>query len=159
MIATIHHERGIPSKRESSAHIDYVPALCTHRPSHLPIEWLGEASGFWSNTLTGVWLEESVQTSSFRGRWSRNKVTVGEPAVGSFYHYIHINTVNPKSRPWRSVIADLGQDFGVANVHACIASLRCFPLTIQPKHNLPPLRDWTNKLYVLPTLLVDHAGY
>ena len=25
--------------------IDYVPALCTHRPSHLPIEWSGEASG------------------------------------------------------------------------------------------------------------------
>jgi hypothetical protein len=38
-------ERGIPSKRESSARIDYVPALCTHRPSHLPIEWFGENFG------------------------------------------------------------------------------------------------------------------
>ena len=38
-------ERGIPSKRESSARIDYVPALCTHRPSLLPIEWLSEAIG------------------------------------------------------------------------------------------------------------------
>ena len=28
-------ERGIPSKRESPAHVDQVPALCTHRPSHL----------------------------------------------------------------------------------------------------------------------------
>ena len=35
----------MPSKRESSARADYVPALCTHRPSLLPIEWLSEASG------------------------------------------------------------------------------------------------------------------
>ena len=39
------HERGIPSKRMSSTCIDYVPALCTHRPSHLPIEKPGEESG------------------------------------------------------------------------------------------------------------------
>ncbi|KIK74327.1 hypothetical protein PAXRUDRAFT_791117, partial [Paxillus rubicundulus Ve08.2h10] len=25
--------------------VDYVPALCTHRPSLLPIEWLSEALG------------------------------------------------------------------------------------------------------------------
>ncbi|KAK7298721.1 hypothetical protein VNO77_46464 [Canavalia gladiata] len=31
-----------PGKRESSARVDYVPALCTHRPSLLPIEWSGE---------------------------------------------------------------------------------------------------------------------
>ena len=31
--------------------IDYVPALCTHRPSHLPIEWSGEDSGLWQSTL------------------------------------------------------------------------------------------------------------
>ncbi|AEO67851.1 uncharacterized protein THITE_2052012, partial [Thermothielavioides terrestris NRRL 8126] len=37
--------RGIPSKRKSSACVDYVPALCTHRPSLLPIEWLSEAFG------------------------------------------------------------------------------------------------------------------
>ena len=30
-------ERGIPSKHKSSACADYVPALCTHRPSLLPI--------------------------------------------------------------------------------------------------------------------------
>ncbi|KAI3672231.1 hypothetical protein L2E82_52905 [Cichorium intybus] len=34
-----------PSKRESSARVDYVPALCTHRPSLLPIEWSGEVLG------------------------------------------------------------------------------------------------------------------
>ena len=35
----------MPSKRKSSACVDYVPALCTHRPSLLPIEWLSEALG------------------------------------------------------------------------------------------------------------------
>ena len=45
MIAIIHLQRGIPSKRESSAHVDYVPALCTHRPSLLPIEWFSEVLG------------------------------------------------------------------------------------------------------------------
>src|SRR3569833_2703317 len=32
-------QRGIPSKRKSSTCADYVPALCTHRPSLLPIGW------------------------------------------------------------------------------------------------------------------------
>ena len=35
----------MPSKRKSLACIDYVPALCTHRPSLLPIEWTGENLG------------------------------------------------------------------------------------------------------------------
>jgi hypothetical protein len=35
----------MPSKRMSSACVDYVPALCTHRPSLQPIEWLSEAFG------------------------------------------------------------------------------------------------------------------
>ena len=38
-LVIIAHERGIPSKCKSSACADYVPALCTHRPSLLPIEW------------------------------------------------------------------------------------------------------------------------
>src|SRR3569833_4678247 len=38
-------QRGIPSKRKSSTCADYVPALCTHRPSLLPIGWLSEAFG------------------------------------------------------------------------------------------------------------------
>ncbi|EIE19811.1 hypothetical protein COCSUDRAFT_19213 [Coccomyxa subellipsoidea C-169] len=45
MIAIIHLQRGMPSKRESSARVDYVPALCTHRPSLLPIGCAGEAFG------------------------------------------------------------------------------------------------------------------
>lgn len=44
-LAIVAHERGIPSKRESSARVDYVPALCTHRPSLLPIGWFSEAFG------------------------------------------------------------------------------------------------------------------
>ena len=44
MIAIIHLQRGIPSKRESSARTDCVPALCTHRPSLLPMERTGEFS-------------------------------------------------------------------------------------------------------------------
>ena len=40
----------MPSKRESSARVDYVPALCTHRPSLLPIEWFSETSGSASGT-------------------------------------------------------------------------------------------------------------
>lgn len=45
MLVIIHLERGIPSKRNSTDCVDYVPALCTHRPSLLPIEWFSEASG------------------------------------------------------------------------------------------------------------------
>ena len=45
MIAIINLQRGMPSKRESSARVDYVPALCTHRPSLLPIGWSGELVG------------------------------------------------------------------------------------------------------------------
>ena len=32
-------------KRMSSARVGYIPALCTQRPSILPIEWLSEAFG------------------------------------------------------------------------------------------------------------------
>jgi hypothetical protein len=45
MTGIVHLQRGIPSKRESSTRIDYVPALCTHRPSLLPIEWISELPG------------------------------------------------------------------------------------------------------------------
>ena len=79
------HERGIPSKRKSAACVDYVPALCTHRPSLLPIEWLSEESGFPPrlSAMGGVGWGEVLLTDSFRGSKSRNKVSVGEPAEGS----------------------------------------------------------------------------
>ena len=53
IIAIIDHERGIPSKCESSARVDYVPALCTHRPSLLPIEWFSEIFGLAPSRLNG----------------------------------------------------------------------------------------------------------
>ncbi|KAK7323543.1 hypothetical protein VNO77_27020 [Canavalia gladiata] len=46
IIAIVGLQRGISSKHESSARVDYVPALCTHRPSLLPIEWSGEVFGW-----------------------------------------------------------------------------------------------------------------
>ena len=68
----------------SSACVDYVPALCTHRPSLLPIEWSGEFFGLWQRFRFAVLMpREDTQTLSFRGRRSRNKVSVGEPAEGS----------------------------------------------------------------------------
>ena len=61
-IAIIPHERGIPSKRESLARVDYVPALCTHRPSLLPIGRFSEAIGLGrcrvGNLLAGASREE-----------------------------------------------------------------------------------------------------
>ena len=82
-IVIILHERGIPSKHKSSACVDYVPALCTHRPSLLPIEWLSEASGLTVDGRKAADCWKVVQTWSFRGSKSRNKVSVGEPAEGS----------------------------------------------------------------------------
>ena len=72
-------EGGIPSKRKSLACVDYVPALCTHRPSLLPI-----SSGSVSlSSPADFGHGEELQTWSLRGRRSRNKVSVGEPAEGS----------------------------------------------------------------------------
>ncbi|ETW38048.1 hypothetical protein PFTANZ_01287 [Plasmodium falciparum Tanzania (2000708)] len=45
IIAIINLERGMPSKHDSSDCADYVPALCTHRPSLLPIERYDELFG------------------------------------------------------------------------------------------------------------------
>ena len=51
----------MPSKRESSARVDYVPALCTHRPSLLPIEWLSEALGSQISLATELVSENLVK--------------------------------------------------------------------------------------------------
>ncbi len=45
MIAIICLERGMPSRVDSTDRPDYVPALCTHCPSLLPIGWLSEVLG------------------------------------------------------------------------------------------------------------------
>gem|GEM_PF-5963292 len=73
------HERGIPSKCSSSGCTDYVPALCTHRPSLLPSEWSGKILELGWIYLIG----ENYQTYPLRGRRSRNKVSVDESAEGS----------------------------------------------------------------------------
>ncbi|KAK7293906.1 hypothetical protein RJT34_16785 [Clitoria ternatea] len=78
IIAIVGLQRGIPSKRESSACVDYVPALCTHRPSLLPIEWSGEVFRLrWSYVvwpLLGQTLTPTLHVS-------RNcKVGMGPPA-------------------------------------------------------------------------------
>ena len=73
------HERGIPSKHDSSSRTGLVPAFCTHRPSLVPTEGHNELDG-----LLGFILAEIYQILSFVGTRSRNKVFVGEPAEGSF---------------------------------------------------------------------------
>ena len=84
IIIIFDHEQGIPSKRESSACVDYIPALCTHCPSLLPVEWFSEASGLALLDLRDSDGGQEVgQTWSFRGSKSRNKVSIGEPAERS----------------------------------------------------------------------------
>ena len=73
------HERGIPSKHDSSSRIGLVPAFCTHRPSLVPTEESRELDG-----LLGICWVEIYRTVIFVGTRSRNKVFVGEPAEGSF---------------------------------------------------------------------------
>ena len=53
MIVIIHLQRGISSNRESSVRNDYVPALCTHRPSLLPTERIYETFGPATGGLHG----------------------------------------------------------------------------------------------------------
>ncbi|KAK8700695.1 hypothetical protein V6N13_019085 [Hibiscus sabdariffa] len=67
IIAIVGLQRGIPSMRESSARVDYVPALCTHRPSLLPIEWSGEVFG---SRRRGRTTRERVIKHQREGVWS-----------------------------------------------------------------------------------------
>ena len=88
-LANVPHERGIPSRRNSPDCADLVPALCTHRPSLLPIEWSSEGTGLAPleplppRRAAPSGRRKGVQAGSFRGSKSRNKVSVGEPAEGS----------------------------------------------------------------------------
>ena len=73
----------MPRTGESLFHPEYVPALCTHRPSLLPIERFSEVLGLFGWLITRPAWREDDQTVAFRGSKSRNKVSVGEPAEGS----------------------------------------------------------------------------
>ena len=53
----------MPSKRESSARVDYVPALCTHRPSLLPIGCAGEVFGLAKRVATLAFAEKFIKPS------------------------------------------------------------------------------------------------
>src|SRR3569623_1037409 len=84
----------MPSKRESSASVDNVPALCTHRPSLLPIGCAGEMFGSWEGLFSSP-SREVHYTLPARGRRSRNKVSVGEPAEGSLNLIVYTPEPNP----------------------------------------------------------------
>lgn len=71
-------QRGMSRRRSSSNCADYVPAICTHRPSLFPMD--GEIQ------VVGLALcREDNRYLIIRGSKSRNKVAVGEPAAGSFF--------------------------------------------------------------------------
>ncbi|GAA0154950.1 hypothetical protein LIER_44116 [Lithospermum erythrorhizon] len=72
----------MPSKRVSSACVDYVPDLCTHRPSLLPIEWLSEAFGL----ARGGW-QRPPQAGKF--------VKLGHLEENSVNHRIFERTLRP----------------------------------------------------------------
>jgi hypothetical protein len=80
----------------SSECADYVPVLCTHRPSLLPIECFSEIFGLVFRTALGSFglYRKDAQTGSFRGSKSRNKVFVGEPAYGSLPFLIDLIIIN-----------------------------------------------------------------
>jgi hypothetical protein len=81
----------------SSECADYVPVLCTHRPSLLPIECFSEIFGLVFRAALGSFglYRKDAQTGSFRGSKSRNKVFVGEPAYGSLpYMYVYDCTIS-----------------------------------------------------------------
>ena len=44
-IVKLDRDYNIPSKCKSSAYVDYIPAVCTHCPLVLLIEWLSEILG------------------------------------------------------------------------------------------------------------------
>uniref|UniRef100_M1BN45 rRNA intron-encoded homing endonuclease n=1 Tax=Solanum tuberosum TaxID=4113 RepID=M1BN45_SOLTU len=78
IIAIVGLQRGIPSNCGSSARVDYVPALCSYRLND-PIRCSdhSDVGGLLPTTS-----REVHRTLSFRGRRSRNKISVGEPAEG-----------------------------------------------------------------------------
>ena len=83
----------MPSKRVSSARVDYVPALCTHRPSLLPIEWLSEASGL---AQRGGQLPLRAGKLSKLGHLEEVKVVTRSPLVNQRRdHYRVIQLPNP----------------------------------------------------------------
>ena len=71
-------QRGMSRRRSSSNCADYVPAICTHRPSLFPMDGEIQVVGL-------AFSREDNRYLIIRGSKSRNKVAVGEPAAGSFF--------------------------------------------------------------------------
>lgn len=75
-------QRGMSRRRSSSNCADYVPAICTHRPSLFPMDGEIQVVGLAP-------CREDNRYLIIRGSKSRNKVAVGEPAAGSFFRCLH----------------------------------------------------------------------
>ena len=84
-------QRGMSRRRSSSNCADYVPAICTHRPSLFPMDGEIQVVGLAP-------CREDNRYLIIRGSKSRNKVAVGEPAAGSFFRCPKIPKTN---RGWR----------------------------------------------------------
>lgn len=84
-------QRGMSRRRSSSNCADYVPAICTHRPSLFPMVGEIQVVGLAS-------CREDNRYLINRGSKSRNKVAVGEPAAGSFFRCFQKTLKNPRSK-------------------------------------------------------------
>jgi hypothetical protein len=96
----------------SSECADYVPVLCTHRPSLLPIECFSEIFGLVfraASRLFGIYRKDA-QTGSFRGSKSRNKVFVGEPAYGSLPFLIEFRIRSNTKHKHRTIVESIRID-------------------------------------------------
>ena len=68
----VHLVQGIPSRRQSPTGVVYIPALCTHHLSLLPIEWFSEALSAESCFVVRFGIVG--RTWSFRGSKSRERM-------------------------------------------------------------------------------------
>lgn len=100
----------------SSECADYVPVLCTHRPSLLPIECFSEIFGLVFRAAFGSFglYRKDAQTGSFRGSKSRNKVFVGEPAYGSLPFLIDFIQFNHKQN------INFAQSYHIYIIYVCM---------------------------------------
>ena len=83
MLEIFYRKHGLSSKRCKLWDTEYVPVLCTHRPSLLPIGCAGKNTRLKDQRNR----KQGLQIVPPRGRKSRNKASVGEPAEGSLMCY------------------------------------------------------------------------
>src|SRR6185436_9302482 len=95
----------MPSKRVSSARVDYVPALCTHRPSLLPIEWLSEAFGLAQG---GRQRPPRAGKLSKLGHLEEVKVVTRSPLVNQRRDHYRVTCSNNPSVDLNQTVASAG---------------------------------------------------